>query len=80
MMTTTVPATYNGGTLRLRWPLPLPAESEVMVTVETPAEAASPSFGSPVAWPNILERLQGIYGPKVLPENAIIAARNDERY
>jgi len=79
-MTTTVPATYNGGTLKLRWPLPLPAESEVMVTVETLSEASSPAAEKVVTWPNILERLRGIYGSKVLPENAVLAARNEERY
>jgi hypothetical protein len=79
-MTTTVPATYNGGTLKLRWPLPLPAESEVMVTVETLSEASSPAVEKVVIWPNILERLRGIYGATVLPENAVLEARNEERY
>ena len=79
-MTTTVPATYRAGTLKLRWPLPLPDESEVMVTVETLSEASSPAIEKVVTWPNILERLRGIYGSKVLPENAVLAARNEERY
>jgi len=79
-MTTTVPATYKGGILKLRWPLPLPAESEVMVTVESVENPASVVADKPVAWPNILERLRGIYGSKVVPENAVLAARNEERY
>ena len=79
-MTTTVPATYEGGVLKLRWPLPLPAASEVMVTVETVRGAKPPAEAEPVVWPNILERLRGIYGSKVLPENAVLAARNEERY
>ena len=78
-MTTTVPATYQGGVLKLRWPLPLPAESEVMVTVQTVEGGQQPASGTPVDWPNILERLRGIYGSKVLSENAVLAARNEER-
>jgi len=80
IMTTTVPATYEGGVLKLRWPLPLPADSEVMVTVETVGDANGSAPKKAVAWPDILERLRGIYGSKVLPENAVLAARNEERY
>jgi len=50
-----------------------------MVTVQTVEGGQQPASGTPVDWPNILERLRGIYGSKVLSENAVLAARNEER-
>ena len=37
-MSTTLEAIYEDGLLRLARPLPLPSQSRVTVTVETPAE------------------------------------------
>lgn len=81
-MSTTVRAVYEEGVLKLRRLLPLPPRSEVTVTVEMPADdaVASPSPLATVAWPDILARLNAIYGSQLLPENAVLAARSEERY
>lgn len=82
-MTTTVKAIYKEGVLKLGCPLPLRANSEVLVTVELPPDAAEPGTlptGEPVTWPDIMARLRALYGEKVLSENAVLAARNEERY
>ncbi|MGH7995331.1 MAG: hypothetical protein ACREFX_03165 [Opitutaceae bacterium] len=75
-----MPATYEGGVLKLRWPLPLPASSEVMVTVESVEKSPVEVAEETVVWPDLSERLREIYGDQVLPENPVLAARNDERY
>jgi predicted DNA-binding antitoxin AbrB/MazE fold protein len=81
-MTTTVRAIYQEGVLKLRRLLPLPAGSEVLVTVELPSESTESVVvqEEAAAWPDITARLQSIYGDKVLPENAILNSRADERY
>ncbi|MEY2880724.1 MAG: hypothetical protein RLZZ15_3104 [Verrucomicrobiota bacterium] len=81
-MTTTVHATYDEGVLKLRRHLPLPPQSAVLVTVEMPGLAVN---GDPVApdavtWPDVSARLRELYGATVLPENPVLAARNDERF
>jgi len=81
-MTTTVKAIYRAGVLRLRRRLPLPADTEVAVTLELPAEATGkaglvPGDG-PVVWPDVALRLRRIYGDKLVPENPILAAREEE--
>lgn len=81
-MSTTVRAVYEEGVLKLRRMLPLPPKSEVTVTVEIPAGSieASSSGAAAVVWPDIVARLNAIYGPKLLAENAVLAARSEERY
>ncbi len=82
-MTTTVKAIYQEGVLKLGRLLPLRADSEVLVTVELPPNAvepgALPAEGA-ATWPDITARLRALYGDKVLPENAVLAARDEERY
>jgi predicted DNA-binding antitoxin AbrB/MazE fold protein len=81
-MATTVRAIYDQGVLKLRRLLPLPPQSEVTVTIELPAGSAeaNSAVAGAVVWPDILARLNTIYGPKLLAENAILAARREERY
>jgi predicted DNA-binding antitoxin AbrB/MazE fold protein len=78
-MSTTMQAVYEEGVLKLRRLLPLPPRSEVIVTVEMPAEAG-PSTATVVVWPDISARLTALYGSKLLAENAVLGARNEERY
>jgi hypothetical protein len=79
-MTTTVRAIYDGGVLKLRRLLPLPAHSEVTVTVEMPAGAGDGLAPAVVAWPDISARLRALYGANVLADNAVLVARGEERY
>jgi predicted DNA-binding antitoxin AbrB/MazE fold protein len=82
-MTTTVRAIYKKGVLKLRRLLPLQANSEVLVTVELPPAAVqdgASAVESMVTWPDITARLRALYGDKVLPANAVLAARADERF
>lgn len=82
-MTTTVRAIYKRGVLKLRRLLPLRANSEVLVTVELPPVAVQEGTlaAEPVVtWPDITARLRALYGDKVVPGNAVLAARADERY
>jgi hypothetical protein len=81
-MATTVRAVYDGGVLKLRRLLPLPAHSEVTVTVELASGAgeANPPDAPRVEWPDITARLTAIYGPDAVAENAVLVARGEERY
>ena len=80
-MTTTIRAIYEEGVLKLRQLLPLPPQSEVLVTVELPRDAQqSQPVTAVVRWPDISARLHALYGRSVLPENAVLAARRDERF
>lgn len=83
-MTTTVRAIYEKGVLKLRRLLPLRANTEVLVTVEMPPSSVEESVASAseanVNWPDITARLRALYGDKVLPANAVLAARGEERY
>lgn len=80
-MTTTVRATYDEGVLRLRRLLPLPPQSEVLVTLDLPSIPAGEGPATvPVIWPDIAARLSALYGASAFPENAVLATRNDERY
>lgn len=80
--TTTVQAIYDEGVLKLRRRRLPPPLGEVLVTVEmAPDSSASDQAGpTPVAWPDISARLRALYGEKTLAENAVIAARSEERY
>lgn len=78
-MTTTVQAIYEEGVLKLRRRLPLAPLSEVSVTVEMP-DAAAPSSMVSVAWPDVAARLRALYGATVLEENAVLTARDEERF
>lgn len=82
-MMTTVRAIYDEGVLKLRRLLPLRPQSEVLVTVEFPPESvrevAHPAEAG-VIWPDISARLKSLYGNKTLPENAVLTARDEERY
>jgi predicted DNA-binding antitoxin AbrB/MazE fold protein len=78
-MTTTVQAVYEEGVLKLRHRLPLAPLSEVSVTVEMPDVAASSSTDF-VVWPDVAARLQALYGATVLRENAVMTARDEERF
>ena len=81
-MTTTVQAVYDEGVLKLRRRLPLPPQSEVLVTVEMPGAPANGGAVSsaPVVWPDVAARLRELYGATVLANNPVLTARNDERY
>lgn len=81
-MTTTVQAVYDEGVLRLRRRLPLAPHSEVSVTVELPDSAGTgcAAVATPVVWPDLAARLGALYGATELPENPVLAARNDERF
>jgi hypothetical protein len=75
-MRTTVPGIYEeSGVIRLRQPLPLPSGTQVLVSLDIPGVESETVPTEPVIWPNILERLQGIYGSKVISENAVLADR-----
>ena len=76
-MTTTVQAVYDEGVLRLSRRLPLAPHSEVSVTVDMPDGAI---VSAPVVWPDVAARLGALYGATVLPDNAVLAARSDERF
>jgi hypothetical protein len=39
-----------------------------------------PHSRSPVKWPDIQARQRAILGPRVLPENVVLAARREERW
>jgi hypothetical protein len=55
----------------------------VLVTVELPPAAVqdgASAVESMVTWPDITARLRALYGHKVLPANAVLAARADERF
>jgi accessory colonization factor AcfC len=78
-MTTTVQAVYEEGVLKLRRRLPLAPLSEVSVTVEMPDAAGSSSTGF-VVWPDVAARLHALYGATVLRENAVLIARDEERF
>lgn len=82
-MTTTVKAIYREGVLKLRRLLPLRPDSEVLVTVELPpgvADDTERATDGSVEWPDITARLRSVFGDKVLPENAVLTARGEERY
>ncbi|MCW5559244.1 MAG: hypothetical protein KIT22_15615 [Verrucomicrobiae bacterium] len=81
-MRTTVKAIYNEGVLKLGRLLPLRADSEVLVTVELPPDAGESGLFATeetAKWPDITARLRALYGEKVLPGNAVLAARDEER-
>ncbi len=81
-MTTTVQAVYHEGVLRLRRHLPLAPQSVVSVTVELPDTATNGGAvaSTPALWPDLAARLHALYGATVMPENAVLAARSDDRF
>jgi predicted DNA-binding antitoxin AbrB/MazE fold protein len=81
-MTTTVQAVYDEGVLRLSRRLPLAPHSEVSVTVELPDITGNSGVftSARIVWPDVSARLGALYGATVLPENAVLAARSDDRF
>jgi predicted DNA-binding antitoxin AbrB/MazE fold protein len=69
-MTLTVDAIYEGGTLKLDKPLPLPEHQKVRVTIQSEASPLVQAYGL-MGWTGDAETIERIArDPEFLPEEA----------